>query len=452
MMLARCLSGHRRCTLNILSRNMSSEPPAVNMMTDNGNKFKVANRVSTFGTNLWAEFSSLANEHKATNIGQGFPDFPVPEFLQEEVRKAVAKPSANWYTRAQGHPRLVKVLSEEFSPMIGREIDPMSEIITTVGAYESIFCAINAFVDSGDEVIIIEPHFDCYKDDMIISGGKLVRVPLRPQGDGSLAKNWVLDPAEFEGAFTSRTKAVILTTPHNPVGKMFTQKELEYVASVCKRKDVLVISDEVYERVTFDDNKHVRICSLPGMWDRTITVGSAGKTFSVTGWKIGWAFGASHLITQLNHVASCSTFSAPTILQEAVAGAFEYERTVKDTDQSYFKWLPAKLQDNCKKLADAFSSIGMTPVWPDGGYFMLVDTSPMHWDFSADNTGREHDVDCVKWLTREFKLATIPTSVFYCDDHKDLGSQYIRVCCAKSDATIDAACAIVRGLSKKSHC
>ena len=184
------------------------------------------------------------------------------------------------------------------------------------------------------------------------------------------------------------------------------------------------------------------------MWERTLTIGSAGKTFSVTGWKIGWALGPANLISQLQHVSSCSTFTAPTLLQEAVAGAFEYERGVAKTDEAYFKWLPGKLQQNCQMLADAFSDIGCTPVWPDGGYFMLVDTANMGWDFTAQNTGRCYDVDCVKWLTREFKLATIPISVFYGDQNRHLAAKYIRVCCAKSDETIEKACNIIRSLKK----
>ena len=184
------------------------------------------------------------------------------------------------------------------------------------------------------------------------------------------------------------------------------------------------------------------------MWERTVTIGSAGKTFSVTGWKIGWALGPQHLITQLQHVSSCTTFTAPTPLQEAVAGGFNYQRSIADTDQAYFKWLSAKLEDNCKKLADAFSSVGMQPVWPDGGYFMLVDTSTMGWDFSELKTGRCYDVDCVKWLTREFKLATIPISVFYGEKNRELSAKYIRVCFAKSDETIDKACDIIRTLQK----
>jgi len=408
-----------------------------------------AHRLKNFGVNLWAEFSSLAVENKATNIGQGFPDFVVPEFLQDEVRKAVAKPAANWYTRAQGHPRLVKELATEFSPLFNRNIDPMTELMTSVGAYEAIYAAITAFVNDGDEAVVIEPHFDCYAGDMELSGGKLIRVPLRPTGDGKYAKNWKLDKEEFEAAFNERTKLLITTTPHNPIGKMFSREELEYIGSVCKKHNVIILSDEVYERVMFDDNEHVRIGGLPGMWERTITVGSAGKTFSVTGWKIGWALGPANLISQLQHVSSCATFTAPTLLQEAVAGAFEYERSVAQTDEAYFKWLPAKLQENCQMLADAFSDIGCTPVWPDGGYFMIVDTANMDWDFADLKTGRCYDVDCVKWLTREFKLATIPISVFYGEKNRHLSAKYIRVCCAKSDGTIEKACQIIRSLKKK---
>lgn len=159
--------------------------------------------------------------------------------------------------------------------------------------------------------------------------------------------------------------------------------------------------------------------------------------------------GAEPLITQLNHITSCTTFTAPTLLQEAVAGAFAHERALSASPDSYFTWLSRTLQSNCRALADAFSDIGCVPVWPDGGYFMLVDTSGMGWEFTEMATGREYDVDCVKWLTREFKLATIPISVFYGDANKHLAAKYIRVCCAKSDNTIKKACEIIRSLKKK---
>jgi len=361
---------------------------------------------------------------------------------------AVNKDSCNWYGRGLGHPRLVKVLAEEYAESFGRNLAPMKEVMTTIGAYEAIYCAVTAFVNEGDEVIVIDPCFDCYASDVKLCGGSLVRVPLRASDNALNSKDWAIDPTEFEAAFTSKTKALIINTPSNPVGKMFSRTELEYIASVCIKHDILCISDEVYDKVVFDGNEHVRIASLPGMWERTITCQSAGKTFGVTGWRIGWAFGDSFLIEQMFKVCVCTTFTAPTLLQEAIAEMYEHEQQHLGTDESYFTWFPRKLNDNLKKLADAFSSVGMRPVHPDGGYFMLIDISDMNWDFGDKASGRGHDVDVVKWLTREYKLATIPTSVFYGEEWKHLGTDYIRVCLAKQDKTIDKAIEIIKTIKK----
>lgn len=193
----------------------------------------------------------------------------------------------NQYTRGFGHPRLVQAIAKLYGTLIGREINANTEVLVTVGAYQSLFSAISGHVDHGDEVIIIEPFYDCYCDQIKSAGGIPKPIPLKPTKSGTISSaDWKLDPVEFEKLFSKATKALILNTPNNPLGKVYNLEELTMIADLCKKWNVLVISDEVYEHMVFEPQKHIRINTLPGMWERTITIGSAGKTFSVTGRKL----------------------------------------------------------------------------------------------------------------------------------------------------------------------
>jgi len=206
------------------------------------------------------EFTALAAETKAVNLGQGFPDHSPPQFVVDALVEAAKTPLLNQYTRSQGHPRLVKALAKMYSIIYGREINPMTEVIITLGAYSCLGHVIRAFLEPGDEVILIEPFFDCYAPMSKMSGAKIVYVPLRPQGKypGS-SRDWALDPQELEAAFSHKTKMIILNTPHNPFGKVFTRSELEVIADLCKRYDVMCVSDEVYEWMVYTGNEHVRM-------------------------------------------------------------------------------------------------------------------------------------------------------------------------------------------------
>uniref|UniRef100_T1H2Q0 Aminotransferase class I/classII large domain-containing protein n=1 Tax=Megaselia scalaris TaxID=36166 RepID=T1H2Q0_MEGSC len=243
-------------------------------------KFCLPQRLQGSAESVWNEYITLAMKYQPLNLGQGFPDFHAPE----NVTKALARvaqsenPLLQQYTRGFGHMRLVKALSTLYSKLVGREIDPVSEVLVTSGAYEALYASILGHVDEGDEVIIIEPFFDCYEPMVKMAGGIPKFIPLKPKDTGSApvtSNDWILDDKEFEGLFNSKTKMIIVNSPHNPVGKVFTQAELERIAELCKKWNVLCISDEVYEWLVYDNKKHIRICTLPGMWDRTITIGSA---------------------------------------------------------------------------------------------------------------------------------------------------------------------------------
>ncbi|XP_061654920.1 kynurenine--oxoglutarate transaminase 1-like isoform X2 [Phyllopteryx taeniolatus] len=364
-----------------------------------------ASRTEGVDKNVWVEFTQLASDYKAVNLGQGFPDFAPPEFIQDAFCEALrGGPSMHQYTRAFGHPRLVKSLAKFFSGIVGHQIDPMEDVLVTVGAYQALFCAFQALVDEGDEVIVVEPFFDCYQPMVKMAGGKAVYVPLRPKAEGAVLSSgdWVLSTDELASKFTSRTKAVVINTPNNPLGKVYKTEELQVIADLCVKHDVLCFSDEVYEWLTYDGAEHVKIASLPGMWERTITVGSAGKTFSATGWKVGWAIGAGTIIKHMKTVHQNSVYHCATAAQEAVARGFERESELSGSPDSYFRQLPAALHRKREKLAKCLESVGLKPIMPQGGYFMISDISSVEVDLNDPSTKDEsYDFRFVKWLIKE---------------------------------------------------
>ncbi|KAB5522511.1 hypothetical protein PHYPO_G00160330 [Pangasianodon hypophthalmus] len=408
-----------------------------------------ARRLEKVEENVWLEFTKLAAEYKVVNLGQGFPDFSPPCFLLESLCNAIkGGPSMHQYTRAFGHPRLVKILAKFFGRILAREIDPMQEILVSVGAYGALFCAFQALVDEGDEVIIVEPFFDCYESMALMAGGKPVYVSLKPRkvtGPTLSSADWVLCPEELASKFNSRTKAIVINNPNNPLGKVFQREELQMIADLCIKHDVICFSDEVYEWLTYDGAKHIKTASLPGMWERTISVGSAGKSFSATGWKVGWAIGPGHLLKHLQNVHQNSLYHCPTLNQEAVAVAFERESELFGTDESYFKQLPTQLQVKRLKLAESLRSVGLQPFLPEGGYFMITDISSLKVDLNDPSSKNEpYDYRFVKWLIKEKRLGTIPVSAFYSHESRADFQNYIRFCFVKDDSTLKAAEDILR--------
>ncbi len=378
-----------------------------------------AQRTLAFGETIFSQISALALRHGAVNLGQGFPDFQPPDFVLAAAIDAVAGADQQ-YARGAGHPELVRALAESASPSFGRELDPMSEITVTVGGTEALFASVLAVVDPGDEVILIEPFYDCYPADVAIAGGTARHVPLRPDASG----RWVLDGDELRRAFSPRTKLLMINTPQNPTGKVFTREELALVAGLCLEHDVYAIADEVYEQIVFDRREHVRLASLPGMAERTLTIGSAGKTFSVTGWKIGWVIASPELSLAVRRMHQWIPFAVATPLQLAVAAALR-EAARRD----YYAWLRRMYQAKRDHLVGILMGAGLAPLVPEGTYFIMGQTARLGWDDDA--------AFCRELITRA-GVAAIPPGVFYSEEHRELARHLVRFCFCKSEETLRA--------------
>jgi len=314
--------------------------------------------------------------------------------------------------------------------------------------------AIQGLVNPGEEVILMEPYYDMYVSAVTLAGGIPRFVPLRlknknnEEPEGKINSNdWVLDFTELRGAINSKTRVLMINTPHNPVGKIFSRDELFQIAALAREHNLIVISDEVYERIVYGGNEHVRIATLPGMWDRTITVGSAGKTFSVTGWKIGWLIGSATLIQASKLAHARIAFCVATPLQEAVAVGFE-----KEVVNNFFEEQTAMFEKKKNYILDVFQEIGLPYSEPNGSYFCLVNTSslnlPDSLNLASESSEETRDWKICKWLTTEIGVAAIPPSVFCDESHKYIVKDWARFCFCKTDETLTQAAERLQSLRK----
>jgi kynurenine aminotransferase len=327
-----------------------------------------SNRIAHFQQDVWSIFSPLAVYCKAVNLGQGFPNFETPEYVKEAACDAIRN-GLNQYAPPKGLQSLRNALSLKFSSLFNRTLNADTEIMVSAGANEGIFSILQAFLNEGDEVICLEPFFDQYSSNITMSGGKIVYCPLKPSrksySSNIPASEWKLDMHELESKITKNSKVLLFNTPHNPIGKVFNQRELESIASLAIKHDLLVISDEVYEQLVYPGAEHKRIANIPGMWERTITVGSAGKTFCATGWRIGWLIGPADLIGSALLAHSRIVFTSNTPVQQAVACGFEQE-----PKHNYFsKQIDLHVQKR-DFLVNVFNDIGLRVTIP--GIYLLI--------------------------------------------------------------------------------
>ena len=375
---------------------------------------RMARRVAGFGTSIFSEMSRLAAQHHAVNLSQGFPDFEPAEWVREAARVAIDE-GFNQYAVSHGQPRLRQAIAAHAQHYYGLRFDVDREITVTSGCTEAIFDAVLALVNPGDEVLVFEPAYDSYGPAIVMAGGVPRFVRLQ-------APTWEFDPAALAAAVTPRTRLLLLNTPHNLTGKVFTRAELETIDDLATAHDLLVITDEVYEHLVFPPAQHVPLATLPGMRERTITLSSAGKTFSLTGWKIGWALAAPDLTEAFRRDHQFVTFASATPFQEAVATALEMAGHT-----GYFGTFLAEYTQRRDFLFEALARAGFGPLMPQGSFFIMADIA--HLGFPGD-------VTFARYLTAEVGVACIPPSVFY---SVPVAEQYARFCFAKRPATLQAA-------------
>ncbi|CAJ1455289.1 unnamed protein product [Effrenium voratum] len=357
----------------------------------------------------------------------------------------------NQYTRPGGEPGLVQTIARAYSSRFGRDLDPMKEVVTTIGAQEAIFTSLFAWTDPGDEVVVFTPCFDAVMKAASIVGAKLVGVNMRPSASGDLGStsSWSVSLAELEKAITPSTRILMFNTPSSPLGKVFRREELEGIADLVRRHpQLLVISDEVYERCVYDGHEHVHFASLPGMFERTMTLFSAGKTFSCTGWRVGYVIAPPALAAPLLASHAATNFCVATPLQKATAGAFEAAE--KD---GYFEWFKGMMQGKRDMLVKVLQEVGLKPVVPEGGYFVLCDAGVLlaaagidpDAHLSPDAALEERpDVRVCKWMTEHIGVTAIPVSPFYLPDSRHQANRLIRFAFCKDEATMSLAAARLR--------
>jgi aspartate/methionine/tyrosine aminotransferase len=336
---------------------------------------------------VFANMSTSAQKHESVNLGLGAPDFSAPDFLKEAAIQAI-RDDINQYASVRGRPRLRQAIAERMESRYHVSYNPDTDIVVTQGATEAIFAAMLGLIEPGDEVILFEPCYTTYLPAIRLAGGI-------PKLYTFLPPDWALDEEKFSALFSPKTKMVFINTPHNPTGKVLSDKELSFIAERCIQHDVIAISDEVYDELIFDAKKHIPLCTYPGMYDRTITISSLGKNFGVTGWKVGWSVSSPDLAESIVriHEYTCGSGTAP--VQEAAAQALAMP-------QSYYPDLVAEYETKRNYLCDILNKSGLHPIVPSGTYFLM-----------ANFFGVDDDSAFCCYLNGEIGVTAVPASAFY---------------------------------------
>ena len=384
----------------------------------------IQSKLPNVGTTIFTVMSALAEQHKAINLSQGFPNFNCSETLQDLVHFYM-KQGANQYAPMAGLPRLREVLAQKVENLYQRPTNPNTEITITAGGTQALFTAIAAFIRPDDEVILIEPAYDSYAPSVETFGGKVVAYQLTPP-------QYKVDWDVFRQLVTPKTKMIVINTPHNPTGKVLTMKDLEKLSEITEGSDIIVLSDEVYEHLIYDEQKHASVLRFPQLGGRSIAVFSFGKTFHATGWKMGYVVGPDYLMQEFRKVHQFNVFSVNTPVQHALADFL--------MDADNYLQLPDFYQQKRDFFLESMKNSRLRPLVCEGTYFQLFDYS---------DVSDALDTDFCEWLTKEIGVAAIPVSVFYSKNEGNLkqnqgkngvfSEKIIRLCFAKTEETLAAA-------------
>ena len=370
----------------------------------------VSQKARQFTESVIREMTRLAQLHGAVNLAQGFPDFPAPEVIKEKACEAIRR-DINQYAITWGARNFRQALAGKWQHFTGLEIDPEREITVCCGSTEAMIAAMLAVVDPGEEVVVFEPFYENYGPDAILSGAVPRFVKLRPP-------DWSFDPEELRQAFTPRTKAIIVNTPNNPTGKVFSREELQIIAGLCREHDALAITDEIYEHIVYDGFRHVPMATLPGMRERTITVNGMSKTYSVTGWRVGYCIASPEITSAIRKVHDFLTVGAAAPLQEAGVTAMQLP-------DDYYSGLAAAYQVRRDRCLAMLEEAGFVCFKPYGAYYIMTDIRGFN---------RGDDLAFTRYLIEEIGVAPVPGSSFF-NNPRD-GAAYIRFCFCKRDETL----------------
>src|SRR2546426_6571994 len=381
-------------------------------------KHFVSDKVEHFTESVIREMTRQAMLYGAVNLAQGFPDFPAPVEIKQAAQQAIAN-DVNQYAITWGAKNLRNAVARQMKVWQGITVDPEKEITVCCGSTEAMISTLLAVCNAGDEVVIFEPFYENYGPDAVLSGAKPKFVTLRPPSDGD--GEWTFDERELRRAFDRHTKAIILNTPNNPTGKVFTRTELELIRDLCLEFDVLAITDEIYEHILYDGTEHISMASLDGMQDRTVTINGMSKTYSVTGWRVGWAVAPERITNAIRKVHDFLTVGAPAPLQEAGAMALSLP------DEYYVK-LAERYRVRRDHLIPALVAVGFKCFRPRGAYYVMTDIGAF---------GFKDDVEFTRYLVKEIGVAAVPGSSFYHNPAD--GARQVRFAFCKKPETLDEA-------------